>query len=468
MPMTIRQRPALPEGYYGVTPERPRRERRQQPIEFDGVHRHGCTFEIAGTGGYRRTARKLLKNRPTVENILEILRGRLPVSGQLKYIYWHQRHTWFISCSLCNTLFESQRRDDLCEECRETHTRCVWCDEYFHSDDAVYDNHSRPLCPVCYGRAVGVCVGCGYWQENLDENDRCEECADQCNRPIYNFDYRPSFNFLPVSHPASLYLGVELEVDDYPNWQERKRCSERLVELDEDEQLFYLKGDGSLNGGFEVVSHPATLEYHKAQFPWEEIIEIVKNFGGKSHNTDTCGLHIHFNSNFFGDPVDGKENDLNATKLTYIFEKFWTQVKNFSRRDDRSIEHWAGRYNGLEEYNRQLDKYTKIEIGNAEDKDIEMIKKAKGGEFDRYRAINFCNHHTIEIRIFRGTLKLETLYATLEFVDFLVRFVKKHITPYLHKLTWNSLTQQMIQDKQYKYLADYLRERRLTDVPDNS
>jgi hypothetical protein len=40
---------------------------------------------------------------------------------------------------------------------------------------------------------------------------------------------------------------------------------------------------------------------------------------------------------------------------------------------------------------------------------------AKSGR-DRYVALNFRNSETIEFRLFRGTLNIETFYATLQFV----------------------------------------------------
>ena len=52
------------------------------------------------------------------------------------------------------------------------------------------------------------------------------------------------------------------------------------------------KSDGSLDNGFEIVTGPSSLEYHKTK--WERLFQIqdcVKII--KSWNTDTAGLHIH-------------------------------------------------------------------------------------------------------------------------------------------------------------------------------
>jgi len=43
---------------------------------------------------------------------------------------------------------------------------------------------------------------------------------------------------------------------------------------------------------------------------------------------------------------------------------------------------------------------------------------------DRYEALNLANKATVEFRIFRGTLKRESLFKSLEFCDALIHFCK--------------------------------------------
>ena len=40
----------------------------------------------------------------------------------------------------------------------------------------------------------------------------------------------------------------------------------------------YIKGDGSLDDGMELVSHPMSLDYHK-NYQWEEIMEKAISLG---------------------------------------------------------------------------------------------------------------------------------------------------------------------------------------------
>ena len=47
----------------------------------------------------------------------------------------------------------------------------------------------------------------------------------------------------------------------------------------------------------------------------------------------------------------------------------------------------------------------------------QILEKAKSGCNGRYVAVNLNNYHTIEFRLFRGTLKYSTFIATLQMVN---------------------------------------------------
>ena len=44
-----------------------------------------------------------------------------------------------------------------------------------------------------------------------------------------------------------------------------------------------------------------TLDYHMDEMDWESVMHKAINLGYRSHQTSTCGLHIHINRNAFGD-----------------------------------------------------------------------------------------------------------------------------------------------------------------------
>lgn len=61
----------------------------------------------------------------------------------------------------------------------------------------------------------------------------------------------------------------------------------------------YIKSDGSIDDGFEIVSHPMTLDYHQHDMDWEAVLHEAIKMGYRSHQTSTCGLHIHVNSLYY-------------------------------------------------------------------------------------------------------------------------------------------------------------------------
>ena len=62
---------------------------------------------------------------------------------------------------------------------------------------------------------------------------------------------------------------------------------------------------------------------------------------------------------------------------------------------------------------RNANRFCKIQ-----DKVLGDYRRAR----DRYEALNLTNKGTVEFRIFRGTLKRESLFKSLEFCDALLHF----------------------------------------------
>ena len=75
----------------------------------------------------------------------------------------------------------------------------------------------------------------------------------------------------------------------------------------------------------------------------------------------------------------------------------------------------------------------------------------------RYQAVNLKNSSTIEIRIFRGTLKTNTILATLQLVDCLCAYCEVHSVADCANAKWGDITALSNAPE----LAEYLRERGL-------
>ena len=74
--------------------------------------------------------------------------------------------------------------------------------------------------------------------------------------------------------------------------------------------------------------------------------------------------------------------------------------------------------------------------------------------------MNLQNYHTIEFRMFRGTLRYETFMATLQLVDEICRLSVRMDDYDLEKLSWCEFVQQISPEAKPELIA-YLKSRRL-------
>jgi hypothetical protein len=266
----------------------------------------------------------------------------------------------------------------------------------------------------------------------VDDEPYCEYCAEDVEdeRVIHNYSYKPSRLYFDGCHypeDGVLYLGIELEVD---KGGEDKDHAAKVLGILGDEYV-YVKTDGSLHDGFEIVTHPSTLSYHKTQ-PWDDAFEYLKDCGYRSHDAGTCGLHVHLTRAVFSEAAEGR--------LLYLVEKFWPQLVTFSRRTEEQLDKWATRY-GLDDGETPAD----------------LRAKARGR--GRYYAVNLTNRSTIELRLFRGTLNVKTFFATIEFADYLAKTAINSSNEDVQHLTWEEFVKGVPEG--YTYLRQYLVDRGL-------
>ena len=297
------------------------------------------------------------------------------------------------------------------------------------------------LCPACLDEQTTLCSCCGeriYKADNsgTDAIPLCEDCYDCYHtlpaQGINDYYFKPEPIFYGT---GKRYFGVELEVDE---GGESDSNAERVLDIaNTGNELIYCKHDGSLNDGFEIVTHPMTLDFHENNMPWAEIMEEAKKMGYLSHQADTCGLHVHVNRTTFGNTEN--EQEAAIARVLYFFEKFWEELLKFSRRTQRQLDHWAARY-------------------GYKEKPKDILDHAKGhNSAGRYTAVNLTNRDTVEFRMFRGTLKYNTLIATLELLDNICEMAVYLTDKDVQGLSWTSFVVGCTQPE----LVQYLKERRL-------
>lgn len=301
--------------------------------------------------------------------------------------------------------------------------------------NAHYDDYVT-VCDWCFDERWAVCEDCGNLFNieneggNINDSYYCGECVDNHHNIIHEYDYKPYPEFYGLGR---LFLGVELEIDDGGEDDEN---AEQLECITGDEM--YYKHDGSLKDGFECVTHPMTLKYHRYQFPWADLCKKAASLGYKSHDAGTCGLHVHVSRNALGDNED--EQDATIARILYFFERNWDALLKFSRRTESQLNQWAARYT----HKDTVDEYHKGIKNNEDD--------------SRYMCVNLQNEDTIEFRIFRGTLKANTILATLELVERICVICASCNADDMQGLSWEHFL-SLIDPDEYQELFTYIKER---------
>lgn len=359
-------------------------------------------------------------------------------------------------CEGCGGLYEEEGNEvyneygnlvTLCDECDDSSFYC-----YYHGRSEIgeyyyVENLGEYVCEDALESGDYCrCYDCGevYDSDELrmcpDGNERCEYCVndyEENNSGLNSYSYKPMPEFVRENGSTAsdddgeLYMGIELETDSGdPN---------ALVESLSDLDHIYMKSDGSLDNGVEIVTHPLHYKYAYNWDGWEIIRNKALEANMRSHDAGTCGLHVHVNCSYLGQTDIVK--DYNISKLVFLFDKFENDLTKFSRRKLNQITDWCG--------------FSHAGI-NGDETNEERSDKLSKAKYSRYRAINLCNYSTVEIRLWRGTLNLNTLLVTLDFTQAVVRFVKEKDYPDMNRLEkFNDLLDAL---KPYAFNYDAMKE----------
>ena len=103
--------------------------------------------------------------------------------------------------------------------------------------------------------------------------------------------------------------------------------------LEKDEVFF--ETDSSLDNGFEIISQPHTIAaFYEKTDSWKMMLDILSDATFKSHNADTCGLHIHVSKTWFGSSE--RQQNFHIGKIYKFFDAYWADLLKASRRDTSS------------------------------------------------------------------------------------------------------------------------------------
>lgn len=288
-----------------------------------------------------------------------------------------------------------------------------------HNLTYIYDSvRGNYYCPTRVAEQV-IDDQSQYYAEEED-NDRYSDDEPSGDDPRHGIgDYHSCkgvLKHLPSlydAHKRPLNLGMELEIEVDTDDSVREAAEAFRETFNAAGYGLYCgtEHDGSLDHGFEIVTTWTGLDVHEAVL---KTIKTIDTAGCSSHNTKTCGLHVHIDK--------ANMTIAHAIRLVEFMHSTETRalVKAVARRygtgyceivdktgtKKDTARHWRLAWTTLRppsERVAMLNSFTRVNDWSA------IIAPS------RYEAVNFCNNRTIEFRIFKGSLKFETIMACLEF-----------------------------------------------------
>ena len=305
-------------------------------------------------------------------------------------------------CESCDSIMTTEDDFNLvcdsywCQNCTDNYAHwCDRCEEYQRENTYYIADMGESWCNDCAdSRAV--------WCEECDEYNR-DGCSNECesdmvdgDRVVHDYSYRPDPIFHSTDDNSRLFFGMEIEVEA-PSWEVRRNAAQYAYnKLEVENSLAYLKNDGSLNCGFEVVTHPMTYDFfmNEAQEFWDTVHGLKEDFGMKSWSTRTCGLHIHISRSGFTNPPHLHR----FLRLIYSNQDFYQAMAG------RSESNWA-KFDDAMKFDATNNKWVKSYAHKVADPTTVNT--------DRYSAVNTNNRATVEMRIFKGSINTTNVRGAL-------------------------------------------------------
>lgn len=346
-----------------------------------------------------------------------------------------------IFCEECHEWVQNGNGDYLtdngkiiCCDCyNDRYFTCNECGGVFEEDEAYCGDNGNFYCVECFNDGFFTCERCGNvysleheYQYEHEGDIYCSECFDELNmQNIYNYHDYPDFVLKKCDDEdePEFYLGIENEIECYD--LDRQQVAKQIY----DNLDCYVAKDGSLNNGLEIITHPMSFKYlqeHKDEI--KNCFEKLSGEGCKSHDTDTCGLHIHVSR-----PCEDVVN-----KIILVMETYKNELIKFSRRSESNLNRWA------QFFSDNVERYFNS---------LQFIEEHKNDNPKRYLALNLENDKTIEFRFFRGTLNFNTFMASIELINNLVNACINFEN--VEGINWGTLTKG-------EYVQEYVNNRGIT------
>lgn len=357
-------------------------------------------------------------------------------------------------CDFCDEVFNVDESNtvgspryavEVCTYCHDFARQCDECGRPIHIEGDDYtrvgDYDPTYFCSRC-DHYAGWCEGCDDHYDTRDWSSCPRGCDDSHglhdygHKPLPEFyvvdrDGQPTIVRLNVLHGTrrelmnAPFMGFELEMERNGSGTRIDTIVDRVSEMWGD--FAYCKHDGSLNDGLELVTHPFTLEYAHKHINWD-LLDSIRRDGYRSWNTSTAGMHVHVNRATFTGPA-------------HLFRFAQLIYKN-----EPTCTSFAGRTSSYATFH---DGYQKGYLANV----------VKGRAHGSRGAVNMQNADTVEVRIFKGSLRYQRVLANLEFVNACVEYTRQLTVPDVVRggLAWRSFATWILDNRvTYPHLYEYL------------
>jgi hypothetical protein len=304
---------------------------------------------------------------------------------------------------------ENGRMRTWCESCRDD--RAVWVEdqeEYWQQDDAQWSEREEAW--YSYDRDSELAES--------DDDDDDSDSREEPNRLMSYMTVVTDFVAKDTSFVSSPFgdflMGVELEMATMGS----VGSAVELVRGALGEDYCVCKSDGSLpNGGFEVVTAPRKLDEHIKRFGEWFGEGIPSNFS--AWDKESCGMHVHIDSRAFTAMTLGKFLMLINASTNVDF------IRRIAGRHP-NVDKQAREYCAAEE--QSILDNPKHALNGKSTRRYRMVNTTclKRSEADRLgvQYVGERSFNTIELRIFRSSLKRERLLAQVEFTHAAVMFCR--------------------------------------------
>lgn len=341
---------------------------------------------------------------------------------------------------------------------------CYECDQPLEDCACCLDCGSYPcVCNAC-AECDCDCAGCDCEYRYCP---RCDCGVDGSDDDydgytgLHSWNYRPDLHFNGTG-PA--FYGMEIEVTADPV----SRLLTVVNAADPDERLLYVKSDASVYGG-EIVTHPMSFDWARAEFPWEMLAELKKR--GCDVIPRSNGIHVHVSRDAFRSPahlyrwlkfwyrnpepitaIAGRDStwgkfspDHRKGQLAHVLkDKPHPSLPRLSRLEAAERGAYRVYMDAAAQYQRERERHTwddghpAVRRAHAAYADAVTVharatlavRDATGSRLadttraDRYSAINTQNDDTLEVRVFASTLRPEVAQARLGLVAGTVEYTR--------------------------------------------